>query len=443
MNTEATSTSGQTQPGPGSWRQRLAKDRDKLYWSTGTRELMRRMRATSTLAQRSELKNYVNWMDVTVARRADIDPALLVKFTEQFAQLAKILGASGDAGVVAALDQAIELVNSVGKSATKLYLAKAACCGSVLNEHSERSAALEKAVRSTKQGSARWADVMLALSQYYTDVSQYDRALAVIAELREKLPGDLLATRYECGASVYEGYAKIASMRDLAGAERDLERALTFESGADHDSETAMWVSMAYYRKGRLAQMRQDYTDAVSNYLKAKAVRERRARDPRTFAFIHLRIAESLTASGHLVDAEEHLGLSYSLFDACSDRGSGWLQYWLARADFEVASGRPEVGIETLKKAGLDARKIGFHRGELLSLGRLVVLHTRRFELQSTISAVYSVIRTVLDGELRRNGSRRLLRRLPTLVKTLCIRTIDQDRNAPAPGRRDTSSDPR
>jgi tetratricopeptide (TPR) repeat protein len=430
MDAEATSPSDGVQPGPGTWRQRLAKARGKLYWANTTRELVNRMTTMPVLEQRSELKNYINWIDVTLALRTDIDPTLLVQFAEQFARLAKVLGASGDPGMIVGLDQAIELVSSVGKSTTTLYLAKAACCGSLMNEHSERSGALEEAIRSTEQGSARWADAMLALSQYYTDVSKYDRALAVIAELREKLASDLLATRYECGASVYEGYAKMASMRDLAGGERDLERALTFESGANQHAETAMWVSMAYYRKGRLAQMRRDYLGAVPNYLKAKELREKWWRDPRTFGFIHLRIAESLTASGHLDEAEQHLGMSKSLFKACSDRGSGWLQCCIAQAVLDIAMGRPEAAIETLEKTLLEAREIGFHRGELLCLGRLAVLHARRREVRSTIGVVFGVIRTGLGGELGRNGTGRLLRGLPVLVKTLSTRKIEQGRKA-------------
>lgn len=383
------------------------------------------MKAASALEQRPELKNYIHWMDVTASEQCDIDPDLLFKFCEQFARIAKVLGAE-DPGIIAALDQALALVHQFGGPTTKLYLAKAACCGSVMTEHAVRKMALEDAVRTTKEGTAKWADAMLALSQYYTDVSRYDDAIATIKELREKLSTDLLTTRYECGASVYEAYAKIASMRDPDGAERDLERALMFESDTDRHEETAMWVSMAYYRKGRLAQMRQNHVSAVSNYLKAKQVRERWARDPRTFAFIHLRIAESLTSSGRLAEAEEQLDLSKRLFDACSDRSSGWLQCCLARADLEVALGRPDVGIDSLNRARLEARQLGFRRGELLCLVRLTTLHARRYELRPTINAVSGLMRAGLDRELKGKRALHLLRQLPALARNVSIKIGQQ-----------------
>jgi len=414
------------------WQQYLANDRDEAFWRSWTRDLIRTMKTTPAVDQRQELKNYADWVGSTL-KQANADPVLLAACANEFARVAKTLGASGDdTDVIAALNDAIQLVRTVGKPTTKLYRALAACHGSERNEDSNRKSALESAIEGLKPGSSGWADVMLDLSQYYTDISQYDNALNVIAEIRDKLPADMLARRYECGASVYEGYVKISSMRDLVGAEGDLERALTYEAGASRDVDLAMWVSMAYYRKGRLAQMRHDHPEAVSNYLKAEEVRGRWPRDPRTFAFIHLRIAEALTASGKLGEAKQHLDRSDDLFRACSDKGTGRIQYCVALAAYEVANGDVDAGIETLRRTRADAREIGFHRGEALCAGQLAMLYARRGQLQSAAGAFYDLARTGLDGELGRNGTARLLRKLPTLVKAFSIKTNVRSSESPA-----------
>jgi tetratricopeptide (TPR) repeat protein len=411
MSSDAVSSETNSQP---SWRQRLRNDRNQAYWTRCTEEFVRQMRAKPPLDQRPELKNYAHWIDFTAEQRADIRPALLVRFTNEFARLAKVLGESGDVGVIAALDRAIELIQSIGKSTVRLQLAKAACYGCLMNEHADRRATLARAVDIAPEGGPVWAEAMLDLCQYYADVSQYDRARAAIAQFREKLPHGLLKTRYECAASVYDAYIKISSMHDLVGAEQDLERALTYEDMAEHDPAIAAWVSMAYYRKGRLDQMRQHYDQAIANYRVAHEVRGRWMRDPRTFAFINLRIAESYTAIGDLAVAKKYLEESSDLFKVASDRGTGWLQCSLARAAYEVADGRPDAGIKTLNMTRLQAKDIGFHRGELLCLGRLMVLHTQRRDLHSALRTVYAMIGT---GELRRNDVIRLLRRFPTLIK--------------------------
>jgi tetratricopeptide (TPR) repeat protein len=414
---------GMPQSGPSAWRRRLARDRDRSYWRAGTEDLIAAMRSVPATDQRADLKNYANWMAVTAKRRPDVSGRLVAAFAGEFARVATTLGEAGDVGVIVALDQAIELVRSVGRPTTKLHLAKAACYGSLVNEHAERDAALTEAVRSTRPGTARWADAMLARHQYYTNASQYKKAGEILTEVRKGLPADLVAARYECGLSMHEGYLKIVSMRDLAGAERDLAKALTFEAEAVEDVEFAMWVSMAHYHRGRIAELRGDHSGAVSGYLRAKAVRERWPRDPRTFAFYHLRIAESLIALGRLEFAKEHLDRSADLFRSCSDRGPGWLQCWLARASLEVAEGRYDVAVDTVDQARQQAREMGFHRGELLCLGYLVMLHVRHGRLLPAAATGLRVLHTGLHGELRRNGVSRLLRRLPTLIRILFSRT--------------------
>ena len=292
---------------PPSWQQRLRDGRGRSYWARCTREFIHQMRSASPSEQRSALKNYANWIHYTAGRRADIRPTLLVSFTTEFARLAKVLGEPGDAGIIDALDRAIELTQSIGRSTAQLKLAKAACYGALVNEHEDRRSALVDAVDTAAEGGPVWAEAMLNLCQYYADTSHYDHARSVIKRFRDGVSADSLARRYECAASVYEGYIKVVSMRDLAGAERNFERALTFQEMADHDATVAMWISMAYYQRGRLRQMRQNYTEAIANYRLASQVRSRWAHDFRTFAFINLRIAESYTAVLDLDAAERHL----------------------------------------------------------------------------------------------------------------------------------------
>jgi hypothetical protein len=51
------------------------------------------------------------------------------------------------------------------------------------------------------------------------------------------------------------------------------------------------------------------------------------------------------------------------------------------------------------------------------------MLHARQGQLPSAIAAFYDLARTGLDGELARNGTARLLSKLPTLVKAFSIKT--------------------
>ena len=205
--------------GRTGWQEKLASARQDIeYWSANTRKLIEQMTSVAASQLRGQMKNYAYWIGYSADNLAWVEPGLFVQFAGSFARLAASLGDPGDAGVEAALDQAIALISAQGGSVTRLYLSKADYYRTLLNEDSRRREAIVAAIADAVTGSADWADAMLAYGGYLADVSQYKQAISAMKDLRARLAPGLLESKYECGAAIIDAYAGFASFRNLAGA---------------------------------------------------------------------------------------------------------------------------------------------------------------------------------------------------------------------------------
>ena len=412
------------------WRQKLAVARqDTGYWTANTRNLIEQMRSARASQLRGQMKNYAYWIGYSADNLQWVDFGLFSQFIESFARLAANLGEPGDAGVAAALDQAIELIATQGGSVTRLYLSKADYYRTLSNEDSQRREAILAAIAHATTGSAEWADAMLSYGGYLVDISHYKQAITVTAELRTELAPDLLERKYECGAKIIDVYARFASFRSLAGTERAVRHVLDYESRIGEDVDLARWVSMAYYYMARLAEIKGCHVTALKFYLKAIEIRESFLEDARVMGFFHARIAGLLGEAGISSMARDHLNIASDLFRISANQGSGLFQVYLGFAALDAADGNYEAASVAAQQALAIARSLGMWRGELQSLGYLLILHLRKGQLRCAFSISGAVIRTMKGGELKRNGIIRLMGIAPILL-AMIIKRISRHRSA-------------
>lgn len=365
---------------------------------------------------RSEMKNYVYWIDHSVRDPARVDSQLLAIFVDEFSRLAANLGEPGGVGVDTALDQAIGAAGGGTESTSRLYIAKARYYRTLINENDKRLAAIISAVSNSTLGSEEWAEAMLELSGYYSDTSRYREALEVVSDLRRKLNPDLLSLKYECGAKVREAAALFGTFRELSRIERNMHQAIDkYRQRVDEDEDLVRWVAMAYYYLGRVAEAQRRYTDSLESYIRGLKIRERGPDDYRVMGFFHLRIAELLTVTGNLSGARDHLNYASHLYRTCSNQSSGWLQTCLGYASLAAIEGKYDAAIGTASETRKMARKLGYWRGELLSLSYLLALYIARRNFRQIASTIHAIVLTARNGELGRNSIIRLFVRMPSI----------------------------
>jgi hypothetical protein len=132
--------------------------------------------------------------------------------------------------------------------------------------------------------------------------------------------------------------------------------------------------------------------------------------------FFHVRIAGLLSEAGISSQARDHLGIASGLFRSSSNQSSGLLQMYLAYAALDSAAGKYEAASAAAQNALTIARSLGMWRGELQSLGYLLVIHLRTKRLRNALSAISSLFLIIKGAELRRNSVMRLLVLAPLLL---------------------------
>ena len=140
-------------------------------------------------------------------------------------------------------------------------------------------------------------------------------------------------------------------------------------------------------------------------------------------AFLHVRIAEPLTAVGLFDAARDHLNLALELFQLSANHNSGRLQAQLGFASLSAAHGKLNDALQTVEASRIQARGMGFWRGELLCLGFLLALNVRGRRLRQVPQLIIDILRTVQGGELGRNNSILLLSKAPMMLR-LAIRRV-------------------
>jgi len=287
--------------------------------------MIEQMRRGEVSNLRSMMKNYTYWIDRSARYPMYVDTRLFSGFVEQFARIAANLGEPGDAGVVTALDQAIDFVGRQSNPASHLHIAKARYYRTFANENGGRLSAIMAAISDSIPGHADWAEAMLELSGYYSDTSQYNLAMSTVADLRSGIVPELLTAKYECGAKVREAAALFGLFHSRSKIERMMLGAIEqYEAGVNNDEDLVRWVAMAHYYLGRVWETRRRYTEALASYLKGIEIKEGGPEDLRVLGFFHVRIAELLISARNIPDARGHLDFAAYLYRMCSNQ-SFWM----------------------------------------------------------------------------------------------------------------------
>lgn len=400
-----------------SWKQRFAAARGSEYWAANTRMLMRDARTYRGEQLQRRLKNFAFWAEYSAKEPDSADAELLAEFVEDFSRLAGNYGALGEADISTALDHAIALRQRNGDSTTRLHLAKARYHATISLEDEEREFELRAAVESAAAGTELWAEAIMAFAWFYIDVSRYDRALRTLGTLENTLPRSLLDKKYRCGALTMTGVALFTSFQDLRKAERCLHDACAYEQADDFDPDVRRWVATAYHYLGRIAEVNKRYKTALSFYLQGQTIQDECPEELQALAFLHVRIAEPLTASGLCEAARVHLNLALELFQLSANHSSGRLQAELGFAALSAAQGQFNDALRTVEASRTQARDMGFWRGELLCLGYLLALNVKHRRLRQVPRLLLDILRTIRGGELGRNNALRLLSKAPVVLR--------------------------
>jgi tetratricopeptide (TPR) repeat protein len=402
-----------TQP---SWEQRFAAARGSEYWIANTRLLMRDARTYRGEQLQRRLKHFAFWAEYSAKEPDSANNELLADFVDDFSRLAGNYGSLGEADIATALDHVIALRQRSGDSTTRLHLAKARYLATLSLEGAERESELQAAVESAATGTELWAEAILAYAWYYIDVSRYNQALRILRTLEAALPPPLFNQKYRCGALTMSGVALFTSFQDLRTAERYLHDACRYEEAGASDPEIRRWVATAYHYLGRIAEVGQDYQAALSLYLQGQAVQDQCPEELQALAFLHVRIAEPLIAVGLLEPARDHLNLALELFQLSANHSSGRLQAELGFAALSAAQGQLDDALDTVEASRVQARDMGFWRGELLCLGYLLALNLRGRRFRRIPRLLIDIVHTIRGGELGRNNTLRLLSKAPMVL---------------------------
>ncbi|GAA4964915.1 hypothetical protein [Actinoplanes utahensis] len=411
----------------------MAAARDRAFWSVRTRMLIRDARETRGQELRTLIRELVHWAGYSADDPDVIDPELFAAFVEEFSRVSGNYGTVDDS-IEQAIERVLDLQTSRGEPVTRLWIALARYRSMISLEDPRRLEALTTAVGSAPAGSEAWAEAILAMVWYSIDVSLYPQALRLCAELEERLPADLFAAKYRCGALTMSGIALFTSFQDLRKARNDLSEALTYEAAAAGDQQIRRWVATAYHYLGRVAEVERDYPAALSFYVRGQAIQETCPEELQALAFLQLRIAEPLIAVKAFDQARDHLQTTANLFRVSVEHSSGRLQGRLGFAFLQAAQGDVDGAFALVEEIREESRQMGFWRGELLCLGFRLSLLVRRRRLAPIPGTVLEILRTMRGGELGRNNALRLLTRIPLLVG-VALRRMSHRRatGAPAP----------
>jgi hypothetical protein len=298
----------------------------------------------------------------------------------------------------------------------RLHRAKAIYFRTLATESKERLQSLNSALAVARYGGPEWASTLIDLSEYYVEVSRYRKAIEAAEKVRAVLSLEAFAGKYECGTEVSIGVALFTSFRNLRKAEHCLVRASDQERGMDDDRDWVAWMARAYHYRGRIAEMKGDSRFALDLYMRGKQLQQRLPEDTVALGFMHLRIAELLAGQRLVNTAEAHLAVARKLFVDGSNQGSGLIQTDLGYAALCASRGQRREAEYIALRARKRCRSVGFWRGELLSLGYLLVLQLSDRRFGAAIKTCAAALPTLWKGELRRNNLGYLLVNMPVAL---------------------------
>ncbi len=305
---------------------------------------------------------------------------------------------------------------------TDLYIARSQYLGKVRDvESKERKEILELAVQSANTPEET-VKALLALSSYYTDISEYNHSIEICYQCQDLVDNDPNLHKYKCKISTYLGVNYFTSFNDHSLAEKHLLAAFEMIEDYPNDLVINRVASTAYHYLGRLEETRGNLHKALSYYVTGQKHKEKCPIEFGSTAFYHLRMGELLTTARNFPQAYDHLLRSQELFRKVENRSSGWIQVNLAIAAYDSAQGKEAEALETIEKVIRDSEN--YVRGELLGLGYLLTFHVKHLNFLKIIPTLFRILRVSLSGkgELRRNNLLKLVTKLPLLVLLLLRR---------------------
>jgi tetratricopeptide (TPR) repeat protein len=398
---------------------RQQEHRDGAWWSRNTQVLIAAAATGGVRTWHEKMGDFVRWVDVCREQPQLCDPDALARFIEEFARLASSVGeAATVAGqsVELALTQAIAIAEQRQQRTVSLYRAKAIYHRSRSVESEERLRALDEALRRAEVGSAEWVGVLIDLSEYYVEVSRYRDALSVLEPIEQLQARGPLPPRLQLGLDVAKGVALFTSFQNLRRASLHLRRACEVPVDPARDPEAGAWLARALHYQGRIEEANRNFATALRRYLTGLQTQTKLAEDANAIGFVHLRIAELFASCGLKNSAQRHLDRAKQLFSYGSNTSSGRLQSDLGQAALYAASDRADDARRVALDTWRESVRVGYWRGEFLSLCYLLLLDLRRLRLSSAATDVVSLVKTARRGELRRNSLPLLVRNLPVML---------------------------
>lgn len=321
------------------------------------------------------------------------------------------------------IDRAIRIYKQAGYPLTNLYLVKARFLPVNELEHPDRESVFLEArsyavCNNDQEGLVR---VLLALSEYYTGVSQYRKSIDVCKECEKltKVDNDLLkyypSVLTNLGITYFTLLALERARFYLLQAEGLLTQELTEQSerGDQYFGKRVLGTVLHYL--GRDAEMRGDLQKAMYYYVAGHKYQQLGSEDLDAIAFYHLRMGELLSTASLVDQACDHLRESQTVINTIVIAGTASIQVRLAWTAIYSKEGNYEKAREAVKGAQEEARQKHTSRIELRCLLKLFHLEIRHLQLHHVIYTAFQIMKTGRDGELRRGGVFRFVKRFVSL----------------------------
>jgi tetratricopeptide (TPR) repeat protein len=340
-----------------------------------------------------------------------VDQQLLIGFISVIIRFVEDAGL-GYSFSKAFMDKAIRVYCQAGFSPIELYQEKASLLRLNQMESAEREQALLEAKRyaQASENAETQLRVLLSCAVYYTEVSQYQKALQACQESERLIQHHRHLQKYKPKLLTFLGmnYTPLfkyqLAKNCLLQAKALLEAERDSQDEGDNDD---IWVSSMetiHHYLGRIAEGEGHVQEAMRYYVEAYRYQQMFAQEPRArLAFYHLRLSELLIAASLVDQARDHLLLSQEIFDAIQFSSSGRLQVSLAWAALNSKEGNYTRARDYVLAAREEAGNKHFPRGELWCLVKLFWLELGHFHLYRAIVTFIQALGTWRHGELRRN----------------------------------------
>ena len=338
-----------------------------------------------------------------------VDQQLLIDFISVIIRFVENAGV-GYAFSKAFMDKAIHVYRQAGFSPIELYQEKAGLLRLNELESTEREQALLEAKRYAEESKDAETQlrVLLSCAVYYTEVSQYQKALKACQKSEQLIQHHRHLQRYQPRLLTFFGmnYTPLFKYQQAKSCLLQA-KALLDAYRQDEGANDEIWVSSMetiHHYLGRIAEGEGNVQEAMRYYVEAYRYQHLFVQEPRArCAFYHLRLGELLISASLVEQARDHLKLSQEIFDAIQYSSSGRLQVSLAWSALASKKGNYARARQYALDAREEARHKHFPRGELWCLVKLFWLELGHFHLYRAFVTFLQALGTWRHGELRRN----------------------------------------